>query len=115
MVEKVQAEIVKHLTANPLKKIAEICLAFYGLTFKPDIDDLRESPALSIVSKFAKRHPGRILAVEPNLVELDRTLRRNIFLTDYHTAVETADIHVLLVDHTEFKNLPPPRRNHYRR
>ncbi|WP_353951822.1 UDP-N-acetyl-D-mannosamine dehydrogenase [Knoellia sp. S7-12] len=82
-------------------------IATLGLAFKPDIDDLRESPALMITKKLAERHPeATILAVEPNIAELPDSLASldNVTLTDTEDAISRADIVVLLVDHKEFKN-----------
>ncbi|GGC10687.1 UDP-N-acetyl-D-mannosamine dehydrogenase [Cellulomonas carbonis] len=82
-------------------------IATLGLAFKPDIDDLRESPALRIVERLAKELPDvRIDAVEPHVEELPRSLADvpNVTLRDLDSAVKDADIVVLLVDHTVFKN-----------
>lgn len=81
-------------------------IAALGLAFKPDIDDLRESPALRIVERLADALPdARIDAVEPHVEELPRSLsgRANVRLRDLEAAVADADIVVLLVDHTDFK------------
>lgn len=81
-------------------------IAALGLAFKPDIDDLRESPALRIVERLADALPdARIDAVEPHVEELPRSLadRENVRLRELDAAVADADIVVLLVDHTEFK------------
>jgi UDP-N-acetyl-D-mannosaminuronic acid dehydrogenase len=85
-------------------------IATLGLTFKPDVDDLRESPALEIVEELAERlGEGCILAVEPNITELPMGLadRPNVELVELHDAAERADIILLLVDHAEFKNYDP--------
>jgi UDP-N-acetyl-D-mannosaminuronic acid dehydrogenase len=81
-------------------------IAALGLAFKPDIDDLRESPACRIVARLAEELPGaQIAAVEPNVTSLPRELAGldNVVLTDFEEAVQAADIVVLLVDHTVFK------------
>lgn len=81
-------------------------IAALGLAFKPDIDDLRESPACRIVARLAEELPGaQIAAVEPNVSTLPRELADldNVVLTDFEVAVHTADIVVLLVDHAVFK------------
>ena len=82
-------------------------IAALGLAFKPDIDDLRESPALRIAQRLPQLVPGAtVLAVEPNIDELPPALAEaGIELTDLEDAVRRADVVVLLVDHREFKAL----------
>lgn len=85
-------------------------VAALGLAFKPDIDDLRESPAMYITEQLADQlTEGTVLAVEPNIDELPTSLaeKGNVELVDLNDAVEDADIILLLVDHTEFKNYNP--------
>jgi UDP-N-acetyl-D-mannosaminuronic acid dehydrogenase len=78
-------------------------IACLGLAFKPDIDDLRESPAVEIASELAA-HPGtRVLAVEPHIRELPAVLRGKVELTTLDQALAEADVVVLLVDHQCFK------------
>ncbi|MDP8162130.1 UDP-N-acetyl-D-mannosamine dehydrogenase [Pasteurella skyensis] len=76
-------------------------VALMGLAFKPDIDDLRESPAIYIVNKVLQNDSnGEYFVVEPNVEE------HNVFkLTDYKTAIQKADVIALLVAHKEFKNI----------
>ncbi len=85
-------------------------IATLGLAFKPNIDDLRESPALHITEALAEEFTGsRILTVEPHITELPARLtgRDNLELADVDTALEAADIVVLLVDHAAFADLGP--------
>lgn len=85
--------------------IAEPRIAALGLAFKPDIDDLRESPAIEVVEKLAERLPhARIEAVEPHVRELPRELAAlpNVALRTWEEAVPGADAVVLLVDHGQF-------------
>ena len=82
-------------------------VACLGLAFKPDIDDLRESPSLQITVKLAAASKARILAVEPNVHELPKALQGldNVVFMDYMEAIREADVVLLLVDHKEFKAL----------
>lgn len=98
VIDKVKVAIADYLQSNTDKTSKDVTIACYGLAFKPDIDDVRESPALSICKKLASLHPGRVWGVEPNLDNLT-----GIPLVSFEQASEQADIHVLLVDHKEFK------------
>ena len=75
--------------------------ALMGLAFKPNIDDLRESPAKYIVQKVLQNSNNEVhFIVEPNIET------HNVFkLTNYSEAVEKADLIILLVAHNEFKEL----------
>lgn len=77
-------------------------VAMMGLAFKPNIDDLRESPAKYIVTKVMQGcNNANLLVVEPNISD------HHVFkLTDYCEAYEKADIVVFLVAHDPFKTLP---------
>lgn len=98
---------------NKVKEAVASCeakkVAVLGLAFKADIDDLRESPALNIAVDLAEElEHAQILAVEPNVSELPKRLKGfdNVSLSPVESAIEQADVVVLLVDHKEFKALP---------
>jgi UDP-N-acetyl-D-mannosaminuronic acid dehydrogenase len=95
--EKIQNEIL----AFQLKNGHEPKVALMGLAFKPNIDDLRESPAKYITQKVMQRaNNDGIMIVEPNVKE------HHIFkLTNYKEAYKEADIVAFLVAHEEFKTL----------
>ena len=96
--EKVQNAMLKFELEHHRKP----CVAMMGLAFKPNIDDLRESPAKQIVSKVMQAGSNAdILVVEPNVKS------HNVYkLTDYKEAYEKADIVVMLTAHDPFKTLP---------
>ena len=77
-------------------------IACMGLAFKPDVDDLRESPAMEIVAQLAEAKLGRLLAVEPHVRELPVALTGKAELVSAEEAIEHADIVVLLVNHKAF-------------
>lgn len=99
--ERVQNEMLKFELAHHRKP----CVAMMGLAFKPNIDDLRESPAKYIVTKVMQScNNANILVVEPNVET------HNVFkLTNYKEAYEKADIVVFLTAHDPFKTLPYAR------
>ena len=100
-VEKQVKEAVEKLN-NKEPKIA--CL---GLAFKPDIDDLRESPSLKITFDLSREFPSAVVAVEPNICNLPESLKLcGVKLVSLEEAL-VADVVVLLVDHQEFKTIKP--------
>jgi UDP-N-acetyl-D-mannosaminuronic acid dehydrogenase len=103
VIDKIKIAINDFLQANPTKTVKDVTVACYGLAFKPDIDDLRESPALNIAKQISLLHAGKTIAIEPNIKCLPAHID-NIELVDFTNAEKIADIHVLLVDHKVFKN-----------
>lgn len=102
-VDQAVAQLVDAGVANDA-----VCIACLGITFKPDIDDLRESPALEIARTLAKRYEGNVAVVEPNLQTLpEDMLDARAISKTLDEAIAWADIIVLLVDHAEFKQLNP--------
>jgi UDP-N-acetyl-D-mannosaminuronic acid dehydrogenase len=83
------------------KQDREPAIACMGLAFKPDIDDLRESPAKYIASRIISEAKADVLVVEPN-IKRHKTFK----LTPYQEAYNNADIIVWLVRHKEFMNMP---------
>lgn len=89
-----------------VREVDRPTIAALGLSFKPDIDDLRESPARKIVADLADSLPeARILVVEPHIQELPSELhdRENVRLTSLSDATANADCVALLVDHAAFR------------
>ncbi|WP_420552515.1 UDP-N-acetyl-D-mannosamine dehydrogenase [Tenacibaculum aiptasiae] len=95
--EKIQNEKLKF----EIKHGRKPSVALMGLAFKPNIDDLRESPAKYIAQKVLQNdNNGKYFIVEPNIKE------HNVFkLTNYKEAIDKADIVAFLVAHDEFKNV----------
>lgn len=83
------------------KNDREPVVACMGLAFKPNIDDLRESPAKYIASRIVSESRAEVLIVEPNVAS-----HASFHLTDYREAYQKADIVVWLVRHTPFVELP---------
>ena len=105
VIDKIKVAVAELLQEDSEKNIKEITIACFGLAFKPDIDDLRESPALEITRTIASTHPGCVLAIEPNISHVPKNLREKLELTNIEHALENADILVLLVNHKEFKHV----------
>ena len=82
-------------------------IACLGLSYKSDIDDLRESPALNIVEKLATKHSGKIFVAEPNITILPKQLEifKNIVYCNFEEAIDHADTIIILTDHTDFKRV----------
>ena len=98
------AKVVNQLSngADPISE-ENVVIACYGLSFKPNIDDLRESPALFITREIARRHAGKVFAVEPNIQALQE--EEDFELIPYSASFEQPHIIVILVNHSEFIDL----------
>ena len=96
-------EKIKSL-ASRLRQPVIACL---GLSYKADIDDMRESPALDVVEMLARDNIGELLVVEPNIGHLPQALGdfACVQQCDLQSALKAADIIVLLVDHRQFKRV----------
>lgn len=102
VIERVKAAVADCLSDTE-GRASDVTLACFGLSFKPNIDDLRESPAMSIAEKLACWHKGKTLIVEPNIDSLPGSLAAHSELVSLDVALQQADVLVLLVDHHEFK------------
>ena len=105
VIGKIEMAVSDYLQANPSKTARDVTITCFGLAFKPDIDDLRESPAVAITQKIAGTHPGRVYVVEPNITELPVNLSEKLELTSINQAFDNSNIIVMLVDHKEFINI----------
>ena len=108
VVEKVKLAIAEVLISDSSKSASDLKIACYGLTFKPDIDDLRESPAVLIAQRICELHSGSVIMVEPYIDQLPAELR-GAKCCDFIEALLMADIHLLLVDHEIFNHQRPSR------
>ncbi|WP_312123210.1 UDP-N-acetyl-D-mannosamine dehydrogenase [Pantoea vagans] len=85
------------------KRASDITIACFGLAFKPNIDDLRESPAVGVAQKIAEWHSGKTWVVEPHIEQLAESLADKAELVSCAQALDQADILVMLVDHRAFR------------
>jgi UDP-N-acetyl-D-mannosaminuronic acid dehydrogenase len=105
MIEKA---VLSFVSENPDKAINDVTIGCFGLAFKPNIDDLRESPAKRIVEMLSTKYsPSNIKVCEPNVTQMPSglLLQRNVELLDL-AEMEQCDIRVILVAHDEFKLSP---------
>jgi UDP-N-acetyl-D-mannosaminuronic acid dehydrogenase len=105
---KVHAAIASIVDAEPGQTASDVTIACYGIAFKPDIDDLRDSPALEIARHLAASHGGKVLVVEPNIEELPSVLAGAELVSQKDAA--SANLHLLLVDHQPFKASGAPKQ-----
>ena len=96
-VEKINQEIINYKKSHDNYPKVALC----GLAFKPNVEDLRESPALYIANKLiiANNHI-EFFVVEPNIVK-----HENFVISNFNEAIIQSDIIVFLVGHREFKNV----------
>ncbi|MGZ3709214.1 MAG: UDP-N-acetyl-D-mannosamine dehydrogenase [Bdellovibrionota bacterium] len=97
-----------------IKKILEAAskhksptIACLGLSYKADVDDLRESPAIEIVEALARKKIGHLEIVEPHVDALPAPLAgmTDVTLSELKQAIGRSNVVVLLVDHQPFRNL----------
>jgi len=102
VLEKVKAAISSLIASG--RDETSITVAILGLAFKPNIDDLRESPALYIAKKISTETRANLILVEPNIEFLPKDIA-NRLLVSVEDAVSQADVIVLLVNHQEFSGI----------
>jgi UDP-N-acetyl-D-mannosaminuronic acid dehydrogenase len=109
---QIKAGIADHIAKNLGLKISDVKVACLGLAFKPDIDDLRESPAAEIAEKLMKLG-CKLMAVEPNIELLPSKLSApNSTLISVESAISEADILCILVKHKSFIKIVSDLKKH---
>lgn len=97
--------IINQINATAAR-IQNPVIHFLGLTYKANVDDIRESPAIEIVTALISQDDKKFLISDPLLPKLPKELvRDNVTFVDYEAGIKKADIVVLLTDHSVFKNV----------
>jgi UDP-N-acetyl-D-mannosaminuronic acid dehydrogenase len=106
VVDKVKAAVKALESVLCGRGIDTVTVSCLGLSFKANIDDTRESPAVDIVRTLAREHPGPVLVAEPHLSSLPSSLiGERVTLVPTDEAIDRADVIVMLVDHQSFKHI----------
>jgi UDP-N-acetyl-D-mannosaminuronic acid dehydrogenase len=105
VVQQVDKMVTDFLLKNPSKGIKDVKISCYGLAFKPNIDDLRESPALEIAEMLSEKYSGQVSVVEPNINALPprSSLNKSSSKLVSQEDAGKADVKVVLVAHDSFK------------
>lgn len=105
VLEKIRRAIRTHRTRG-VGANDPVHVALLGLAFKPDVDDLRESPAVAIAVALMREPGCALLIAEPHIEVLPRELEgANAWLVDADAAVRMADVCVVLVKHRAFQSI----------
>lgn len=91
--------------ARAAARFKDPVIACLGLTYKADVDDLRESPALAITNRLAAENVGRVLAVEPTIAARIPVLHPQVEPAALDLALREADVIAVLVNHSAFSAL----------
>jgi len=105
VIQQTRNAIQQVLQEYPHKTLTDVTVACFGLTFKADIDDFRESPALEITKELAETHAGCVFVIEPNLKALPPSLVGKVEISTDPCSWLEFDVVLILVDHKQFQNI----------
>lgn len=105
VISRLRLAVADYLQKNPDKKKEDVSISCFGLTFKPDIDDLRESPAMAIVQKITHMGFGSVLVVEPHVDVTAKEIPLKLKMVNQHEALTNSTIAVILVPHKAFREV----------
>lgn len=112
VVQKIKTAVAGVLASRPGSVMADIKVACLGLAFKPDIDDLRGSPAVGVTEQVTQLG-CQVLVVEPNVSALPNSLNSgNTLLTSLEDALSNSDVLCVLVKHSSFVSAMEKIANH---
>jgi UDP-N-acetyl-D-mannosaminuronic acid dehydrogenase len=103
--EQVTDVIRRLCSSKGLQSARGVTVGCFGLAFKPDIDDLRESPAVEVVKMIAAAHSGSVKVAEPYIDELPGSLSGLVELVPADDLHQVADVLVFLVAHSSFHRI----------
>lgn len=98
VIDAVEAYSKKH----PEMQRNEVIIGCFGLAFKPDIDDLRESPAIEIAHSLCHVHKGKVMVVEPHISDVPESLKGAAQLGTAEDVFKQSHVVVYLVAHSRF-------------
>jgi UDP-N-acetyl-D-mannosaminuronic acid dehydrogenase len=102
ILSRILRSIDSFLSTQNSKSFNNISICVLGLSYKPDVDDLRESPAVSIAKELCSIFPERTTIVEPFINKLPPELNSLTTLSNFECAIQECDILILLVPHKLF-------------
>jgi len=105
VIQKSLAAVRECLLESVEKTLKDVTIGCFGLSFKADIDDLRESPALEITKEIAQIHPGCVFVVEPNIKQLPPSLEGKVEMRTEEQSWLEFDVVLILVDHNQFRGI----------
>ena len=105
VVKKIKTLVQKFIKYNKNRNRNDIKIACLGITFKPNVQDLRESPALQIVKDLKNILNCKILVSEPNLTEIPQNYENLFNFVSPEQAIKESDIVLILVAHSQFYDL----------
>ncbi len=101
VIDKVKSLFTDFLLANNDIQRDQVTIGVFGLAFKANIDDLRESPSMKIAEELSAIFENQVRVVEPNIKKLPAETKGRLTLVSTAEGLES-DILVILVDHSEF-------------
>lgn len=107
VLKKIKNRLNSYLSEFTDRAEKDVIVVFYGISFKPNVDDIRESPSVKIIEKFINEFSCKTFVVDPFILDLPDELKSRVELISFEKAIFVGDINILLVDHDYFKKTKP--------